>query len=117
STDGPPELLVKGRPPATPPGFPTRTPPEIDYGEISNEYALVRTRSQELDYPAGDQNVYTTYRGRGGVGLSSWFRKLAFAARFAELKILLSNDLAEDSRLMMYRAVGQRVRQIAAFFR
>jgi uncharacterized membrane protein (UPF0182 family) len=78
---------------------------------------LVRTRSQELGYPAGDQNVYTTYRGSGGVVLSSWFRKLAFAARFAELKILLSNDLTEQSRIMMYRAVGQRVRQIAPFFR
>ena len=117
TSEGLPEFLVKDIPPSSAPGFPKITRPEIYYGETSNEYALVRTRSQELDYPAGDQNVYTTYKGRGGVVLSSWLRKLAFAARFAELKILLSNDLTEDSRLMMYRAVGPRVRQIAPFFR
>ena len=117
TTEGLPEFLVKDIPPTSTGGFPKVTRPEIYYGEISNEYALVKTRSQELDYPAGDQNAYTTYRGRGGVVLSSWWRKLLFAARFAELKILLSNDLTDDSRLMMYRTVGERVRQIAPFFR
>jgi uncharacterized protein len=117
TTEGLPEFLVKDIPPVSVGGFPKVTRPEMYYGEISNEYALVRTRSQELDYPAGDQNVYSTYQGRGGVILSSWFRKLAFAARFAELKILLSNDLTDESRIMMYRAVSQRVRQIAPFFR
>ena len=115
--EGLPEFLVQDIPPQSVEGFPKITRPEIYYGEISNEYALVKTRSQELDYPAGDQNAYTTYRGRGGVVLSSWWRKLLFAARFAELKILLSNDLTDDSRLMMFRAVGERVRQIAPFFR
>jgi uncharacterized membrane protein (UPF0182 family) len=117
TAEGLPEFLVKDIPPSSTGGFPKVTRPEIYYGEISNEYALVKTRSQELDYPAGDQNVYTTYRGRGGVVLSSWFRKLAFAARFAELKILLSNDLTDESRIMMFRAVVARVRQIAPFFR
>jgi uncharacterized membrane protein (UPF0182 family) len=117
TSEGLPEFLTKDIPPASAPGFPKITRPEIYYGEISNEYALVRTRSQELDYPAGDQNVYSTYKGRGGVVLSSWLRKAAFAARFAEIKILLSNDLTEESRIMMYRAVAQRVRQIAPFFR
>jgi hypothetical protein len=117
TTEGLPEFLVKDIPPTSTGGFPNVTRPEIYYGEISNAYALVKTRSQELDYPAGDQNAYTTYGGRGGVVLSSWWRKLLFAARFAELKILLSNDLTADSRLMMFRAVGERVRQIAPFFR
>jgi uncharacterized membrane protein (UPF0182 family) len=117
TTEGLPEFLVKDIPPTSSGGFPKVTRPEIYYGEISNEYALVKTRSQELDFPAGDQNVYTTYRGRGGVPLTTWLRKLAFAARFAEIKILLSNDLTDDSRLMMFRAVTQRVREIAPFFR
>jgi len=117
TAEGLPEFLVKDIPPASTGGFPKVTRPEIYYGEISNEYALVRTRSQELDYPAGDQNVYATYRGRGGVVLSSWLRKLAFATRFAEIKILLSNDLTDESRIMMFRAVAQRVSQIAPFFR
>ena len=113
--EGLPELWVKDIPPQSE-GFTRVTRPEIYFGEISNDYVLVRTRSQELDYPAGDQNVYATYAGRGGVPLVSWLRKLVFAARFGEIKLLLSNDLTPESRLMMYRTVGERVRTIAPFF-
>src|SRR5207245_1169682 len=113
--EGLPELWVKDIPPQSE-GFTRVTRPEIYFGEISNDYVLVRTRSQELDYPAGDQNVYATYAGRGGVPLVSWLRKLIFAARFGEIKLLLSNDLTPESRLMMYRTVGERVRTIAPFF-
>ena len=116
TAEGLPEFLVQDIPPRAAEGFPKITRPEIYYGEISNEYALVRTRSQELDYPAGDQNVYSQYAGSGGVAISSWLRKLAFAARFGEIKMLLSNDLTPESRIMMYRTIGQRVRQIAPFF-
>jgi uncharacterized membrane protein (UPF0182 family) len=73
------------------------TRPEIYYGEIANDYVLVRTRSQELDYPRGDQNVYTRYQGRGGIPITSWMRRLAFAARFGEPKIILSDDLTAES--------------------
>ncbi|HMH49307.1 MAG TPA: UPF0182 family protein [Candidatus Acidoferrum sp.] len=116
TAEGLPEFLVQDIPPRSAEGFPKITRPEIYYGETSNEYVLVRTRSQELDYPAGDQNVYSRYAGQGGVVISSWLRKLAFAARFGEIKILLSNDLAPDSRIMMYRTIGDRIRQIAPFF-
>jgi uncharacterized protein len=115
TAEGLPEFLVQDIPPRST-DFPAITRPEIYYGETSNEYVLVRTRSQELDYPAGDQNVYTRYAGDGGVVISSWLRKLAFAARFGEIKILLSNDLTPESRIMMYRTIGQRIRQIAPFF-
>jgi len=107
---------VKDMPPAVTGGLPKITRPEIYYGETSNTYALVGTRSKELDYPAGDQNVYATYRGRGGISIATWARKLLFAARFGEKNLLLSNDLTADSRLMMYRAVGARLQQIAPFF-
>jgi uncharacterized protein len=115
--EGLPEFFVKDIPPRSSDGFPKITRPEIYYGELSNEYVIVRTRSQELDYPAGDQNVYSTYRGSGGIPVSSLGRKLAFAARFGEIKILLSNDLTVDSRIMMYRTVEQRVEQITPFFK
>jgi hypothetical protein len=114
--EGLPEFFVKDIPPRSEGGFPPITRPQIYYGELSNAYALVRTRSHELDYPAGDQNVYAEYRGRGGIRLSSFLRKLAFAARFGEIKMLLSNDLTADSRIMINRAVGERVREIAPFF-
>jgi uncharacterized membrane protein (UPF0182 family) len=115
TAEGLPELLVKDIPPRSEGFVPIRRP-EIYYGEIANDYVIVRTRSAELDYPAGDQNVYTQYAGRGGVPMSSFARKLAFAARFGEVKILLSDDLTADSRIMIYRTVVERIRQVAPFF-
>ncbi len=116
TTEGLPEFLVKDIPPRGE-GFTKVTRPEIYFGELSNDYVLVRTRSQELDYPAGDQNVYTPYGGTGGIPLSSFLRKLAFAARFGEVKIMLAHDLTPESRVLMHRSIADRVRRIAPFFR
>ena len=115
--EGLPEFFVKDIPPRSSDGFSKITRPEIYYAETSNDYALVRTRSQELDYPAGDQNVYTRYQGEGGIGIGTWGRRLLFAARFGEPKIILSDDLTADSRILIYRTVGERIRLIAPFFR
>ena len=117
TAEGLPEFLVKDIPPTSVDGFPDITRPEIYYGEIANDYVLLRTRSQELDYPRGDQNVYSRYQGRGGIPITSWLRRLAFAARFGEPKIVLSDDLTAESRILMYRTVAERIQQIAPFFR
>src|SRR6266446_4758678 len=115
--EGLPEFLVKDIPPQSTGGFPAITRPEIYFGEVSNEYALVRTRQRELNYPSGDQNVYTTYAGTGGIPIGTFLRKLLFAVRFGEIKILLANDLTAESRIMIHRAIVPRVRQITPFFR
>jgi hypothetical protein len=117
SPEGLPEFYVKDIPPRSTASFVAITRPELYYGDISNAYAFVGTRSQELDYPSGDQNVYTKYAGQGGIPVSSWVRKVAFALRFGELKILLSNDLTPASRIMIYRGVEERVHQITPFLR
>jgi uncharacterized membrane protein (UPF0182 family) len=114
---GLPEFLALDIPPAVRHGFPAITRPEIYYGELASGHVIVRTRSQELDYPSGDQNVYTRYAGQGGVTLSSALRTLAFSARFADLKLLLSNDVVAESRVLMHREVVPRVRRIAPFLR
>src|SRR5438093_986363 len=115
--EGLPEFFVKDIPPRSSDGFPKISRPEIYYAESSNEYALVRTRSQELDYPAGDQNVYARYQGEGGIAIGSWARRLLFAARFGEPKIVLSDDLTAASRILIHRTIGERIRLIAPFFR
>jgi uncharacterized protein len=117
TAEGLPEFFVKDIPPQSAEGFPAISRPEIYYGELANEYVLVRTRSQELDYPRGDQNVYTRYQGRGGIPITTWRRRLAFAARFGEPKIILSDDLTPESRILMYRTVVERIQRIAPFFR
>jgi uncharacterized membrane protein (UPF0182 family) len=116
SAEGLPEFFVKDIPPGAT-GFPKISRPEMYYGESGNDYVFVRTQSPELDYPSGDQNVYSKYAGRGGIPVDSLLRKLAFAARFGEFKILLSNDLTAESRVMIYRSIRDRVRQAAPFVR
>jgi uncharacterized membrane protein (UPF0182 family) len=116
SSDGLPEFFVKDIPPEGS-AMPKITRPEIYYGESANDFVFVRTRSQELDYPSGDQNVYTRYQGRGGIPVNSLLAKLAFAVRFGELKVLLSDDLTPESRVMIYRDIVPRVREAAPFLR
>jgi uncharacterized membrane protein (UPF0182 family) len=117
TAEGLPEFFVQDIPPAGSGGMPKITRPEIYYGEIGNEYVFVRSRAKELDYPSGDQNVYTQYEGRGGIPVNSLLRKAAFAARFGALNVLLSNDLSPESRVMIYRDIGARVQEATPFLR
>ncbi len=114
SKEGLPEFFVKDIPPVSD-GFVKVTRPEIYFGEVANDYVFVKTLAQELDYPAGDQNIYTTYEGDGGVPLRSFWRKLLYSARFATLRISLSNDITPESRILYYRRIQDRVRKLASF--
>ena len=114
--EGLPEFFIKDIPPAAI-GPLKVSRPEVYYGELANAYVLVKMRAPELNYPEGDQNVYTTYSGTGGVGIGSLWRRIVFAARFAEIKILLSDDFTEGSRILYHRQVAERVRKIAPFLR
>jgi uncharacterized membrane protein (UPF0182 family) len=114
--EGLPVLYIKDIPPVS--GVPLKiSRPEIYYGELGNEYIFVNTGSKELDYPAGGENVYTTYQGKGGVPVGSFFRKALFALRFRDIRILFSQEIVPESRVMLYRRVGERVRKVAPFLR
>lgn len=112
--EGLPDLIVKDIPPVTKTNLKI-TRPEIYYGEDSDNYVIVNTEEKEFDYPKGDKNVYASYKGNGGVAISSFFRKLAFTIRFSEIKILLTDYITNDSRIMFDRSIGTRVRKIAPF--
>ncbi|MGH9425526.1 MAG: UPF0182 family protein, partial [Terriglobia bacterium] len=112
--EGLPEFFIKDIPPVSI-GPLKITRPEIYYGELANDYVFVKTKAQELDYPAGDQNIYTAYTGKGGVPVSSLWRKLLFSARYATLRIALSNDITRESRILYHRQIQERVKKIAPF--
>ncbi|MDP6560072.1 MAG: UPF0182 family protein, partial [Candidatus Binatia bacterium] len=114
SREGLPEFFIKDIPPVS--SGPVKvTRPEIYYGEKANDYVFVRTNAKELDYPSGEQNIYATYTGKGGVPIGSFWRKLLFSARFATLRIALSDDLTKESRILFHRRVHNRVKKIAPF--
>ncbi|MBI2161476.1 MAG: UPF0182 family protein [Candidatus Rokubacteria bacterium] len=114
--EGLPEFFVKDIPPRSQNGL-SITRPEVYFGEVANPYVLTRTETKELNYPMGDQNVYTRYEGEGGVGIGTLWRKLLFTARFREIKFLLSRELGPETRILFHRQIAERVRKIAPFLR
>jgi uncharacterized membrane protein (UPF0182 family) len=114
--EGMPDFLVQDIPPKAPPQLSVERP-EIYYGELTDQYVVVNTKISEFDYPLGQENVYTTYQGRGGIPISSPWRKLAFAYRFGTIKLLLSEGITPQSRILFARNIQERVRRIAPFLR
>ena len=53
--------------------------PRIYYGEITDTYVMTGTKTQELDYPSGAENVYNVYDGQGGIAIGSFWRRVLFA--------------------------------------
>ena len=93
----------------------TVTQPGIYFGELSNDHVFVKTATAEFDYPRGEANVFGSYGGTGGVEIDSFLRRLLFAIRFGSPDTLLSPNLTAQSRVLMYRRIGERVRRIAPF--
>ena len=89
--------------------------PSIYFGELSNDYVIVNTDTDEFHYPEGDLNVSTRYDGTGGVLISSFLRRVWFAARFRSIDILLSRQISATSRILYHRNIVDRVTAIAPF--
>lgn len=115
TAEGLPVLFVKDLPPKSDIKELTVTRPEIYYGELSNDYVFVKTKSKEFDYPKGEENVYTTYEGRGGVEINSPIKRLFYAIRLGSLKFLLSNDITNESRILYNRNIKERIAKIVPF--
>ncbi len=112
TSEGLPVLLAKDIPPV---GDPNIERPEIYFGEKTNDYVIVKTKTQEFDYPMGDENVFTHYQGKDGVSLGSFIRRLVYAWQFGDLNILISGELTPESRVLYYRNIRQRVNHLAPF--
>lgn len=115
--EGLPVLFIQDLPPVSAIPSLKIARPEIYFGELSHDPVYVKTKGKEFDYPAGDQNVYTAYSGEGGVSIGSAWRKLLFATRFGDMKLLLSNDVTSESRVLFHRVIGDRLGQVAPFLR
>lgn len=116
SKEGLPEFFVKDIPAVSMADVKV-TRPEIYFGELSNDYVIVKTKVPEFSYPTATANVNTTYTGTGGVPLDSILKKALFAARFRTEKILLSSDITGQSRIIYKRNIAERIKTIAPFLR
>ena len=112
--EGLPVLFIKDLPPQSSVDLEVDQP-AIYYGQRSSDHVFVGTKAREFHYPKGEDNVYNTYDGTGGVPLSNFVRRALFSIRFASFKVLLSDDITNDSRVLFHRRLSERVRQIAPF--
>ena len=94
--------------------------PRIYFGENVPDYSIiggVKTDAPvEFDYPDdasanGQKNV--TYSGKGGVPAGSTINKLLFAIKYQEQRILLSNLINKDSKILFERSPRNRVAKVA----
>ncbi len=120
ASQGQPDFYVKGVPANTTVSELEVEQPRIYFGESAEsvEYVVVNSLQDEVDYPLsteGQSVAYTNYSGDGGVGIGSFFRRLGFALRYSELNLLISNQLSDDSKLIMERNVVSRVKKAAPF--
>ena len=94
--------------------------PRIYYGELNNEYSIVggTGKDKEFDRPEGadgDAEVKTTYDGKGGVPVDSFFRKAVFAINYAETNFILNSGIGEGSKIIYDRTPRERVEAVAPF--
>jgi uncharacterized membrane protein (UPF0182 family) len=113
---GGPVFTVEDLPPKGAPDL-TVSRPEIYYGTEMTSYQIVPTGVKEFDYPAGDQNVYTSYTGHGGVLLDSFWKKALFAWHQFDMNIVLSSYPSPQSRIQLWRTVQQSVSRSAPFLK
>jgi uncharacterized membrane protein (UPF0182 family) len=115
--DGKPNFVVGDLPPTKGLGD---FQPRIYFGENVPDYSIIGGKKNnspvEFDYPddasANGQKNYT-YTGTGGVPVGSLFNKLLFAVRYGEQRIVLSNLINADSKILYNRNPRERVTKVA----
>ena len=94
------------------------TNPRIYYGEKTTSYVIVNSNTDELDYQAeGGELRSVKYFGTGGVPLSSFIRRLAYAWQFGDVNVLITGEITGDSRIQYRREIQHRISKVAPFLR
>lgn len=113
TSEGQPQLLIKNIPPTTTTDLAINRP-EIYFGEKTNNYIIVNTDEEEFNYPSGSDNEYSLYEGNAGIKLTG-LNRLLFAIKEASLKLIISNNINSDSKIIINRNLVNRVNKIASF--
>lgn len=98
--------------------------PEIYFGEEKYNYAIApnnlkivgieNSSSEALDT---DNSVEKPYSGKGGILISSIFKKALFSIYFKDPTIFLSPNITDESELLMRRNIVERVQHITPFLK
>ncbi|CAN5348079.1 UPF0182 family protein [soil metagenome] len=120
--EGAPDFVLQDVPPRGEPGIALGSDEgaQLYYGELSEvPYVVVGGSGQrELNYPnPAGQRVSNRYAGQGGISIGGFFRQLLFAYRYRDINLLISGLIDEQSKILIYRDVEERIRKSAPFLR
>lgn len=114
TASGQPDIIVKNIPPESEAKDIDITRPEIYFGELTNDYVIVNTDEQEFDYPNGNENSYSTYKGKAGIKLNL-LNRILFSVREGSMKLLVSSNVNSDSRIIINRNIKDRVEKLMPY--
>lgn len=115
NASGEPVMAVGNLPPTSSAGLPKLTQPSVYFAPGESGYVVAHTRQAEVDYEAANGTVTSHYAGSGGVPLSSWLTRAAYALRLKDFNLLVSNDVTPTSRLLYVRGIRARVQKALPF--
>jgi uncharacterized membrane protein (UPF0182 family) len=88
--------------------------PQLYFGEKDYDYVIVGNKSNEIDYPTGNENKESRYDGKAGIALTP-LNRLIYAWKLKSPNFILSSDISSGSRIIMYRNIKDRIEKIAPF--
>jgi uncharacterized protein len=110
---------VSNVPPSSSKGLPKITQPDVYFALGDSGYVVANTKQPEVDYQKSDNsNVESHYAGKGGVQLTSFLKRAAFALRLGDFNLLISDQITDDSRIMFVRdpvAMAQKAAPFLSF--
>jgi uncharacterized membrane protein (UPF0182 family) len=118
TTEGQPLFFIKDVPPT---GDFAVDQPRIYYGENTGDFVLVNSTEPQFDRPPAEPGggpIYIDrYDGAGGVTLSSFLRRAAFAWELADVNVLISGQLTSETKVLYRRNVRERIATVVPFLR
>jgi uncharacterized membrane protein (UPF0182 family) len=115
TSQGLPVFMVGGIPPEEA-GVMTIERPEIYFGEQDSTWVAVNTGVQEVNGIAGE-TPGEEFQGaaRGSLQLDSYLRQIMLAINLGERRLLFSDELSDESQVLLWRTITERVSSIAPF--
>ncbi len=114
TAEGLPVLFIKDLPPTSSVSLQV-TRPQIYFGEVDYNYAVVGTLEREFDHPSSEGDVFAAYAGVAGVSIGTAFRRLVFATHFGASNLFFSSNITSASRILYYRNIVRRAQRALPF--
>ena len=115
-SEGLPVFYIKNIPAESSVGFKVENP-AIYFGEEPDNYVVVNSATPEFDYPKGADNVFSFYKGEGGIPVSGLWRRMLFSYFFKDINLLVTENIVNQSKIMIRRNILTRLSYLAPFLR